>query len=134
MKKKYYIIILVAISTIFGSVHSVFANQPTYNIKSTNKENIVVLNVSNHTYNIKVKDGSTVYDAMIALQSRKENNFSFSSKNYPSLGNFIYKINGVKGTPGKYWIYYINGKKASLGVSKYILKEGDRISWKQESF
>jgi hypothetical protein len=66
------------------------------------------------------------------LQNNKENNFSFETKEYPSLGIFVEGINGINETPGKYWIYYVNGKEASIGISKYILKSGDVIFWKQE--
>ena len=48
------------------------------------------------------------------------------------MGSFITEINGIKGLPGKYWIYYVNDKLASVGVSKYVLKEGDIINWKNE--
>ena len=48
------------------------------------------------------------------------------------MGSFVTGINNNKGSPGKYWIYYVNDKKASVGVSNYILKEGDIINWKQE--
>lgn len=98
------------------------------------KEKTVTLDVFDRTHRTKFIDGSTAYDAMVALSKKKENKFSFHSKDYGDLGNFIDEINGVKGTPGKYWIYYINNKKATLGVSKYVLKAGDRISWKQEGF
>lgn len=92
----------------------------------------VTLNVLDKTYNVNIKEGETVYDAMTNIQNVKENNFSFKSKEYPSLGIFINEINGIKGGSGKYWIYYVNDKKASVGVSNYVLKSGDIISWKQE--
>lgn len=100
---------------------------------SENVKNIqVILNVLDKTHTVNIKDGATVYDTMNNVQSLKENNFSFHSKEYPSLGSFITEINGIKGTPGKYWIYYVNNIEASVGVSKYILKDGDSILWKQE--
>ena len=101
-------------------------------MKAIKIENLVTLDVLGSTYKVSIKDKDTAYDAMVGLQNNKNNNFSFRSKNYSSLGNFIYEINGIKGTPGRYWIYYINNKKATLGVSKYVLKSGDIISWKQE--
>lgn len=63
---------------------------------------------------------------------QKESDFSFKGKEYSSLGYFVEEINRNKGTPGKYWIYYVNGKEASVGISKYILKNGDIIKWSQE--
>ena len=59
-------------------------------------------------------------------------NFSFKTKEYPGLGYFVEEINGVGGGQGKYWIYYVNGKEASVGIKDYVVKEGDIISWKHE--
>ncbi len=92
----------------------------------------ISLNVLGNNYTTRVKAESTVFDAMKALQSEEKNKFSFHTKDYSSLGSFVDEINGTKGTPGAYWIYYINNEKASVGVSKYILKEGDIINWSQE--
>ena len=94
----------------------------------------ISLNVLGHVYNTNVVDGSTVYDAMKLIEDTKDSNFSFVSKDYSGLGSFVDEINGISGSPGKYWIYYINNQKASVGVSKYVLKAGDIISWKQEEF
>lgn len=94
----------------------------------------VSLSVLGKEYKTQIEDGLTVFDAMNAIVNKKENNFSFKTKDYSDFGNFVEEINNVPGTPGKYWLYYINNKKASLGISKYVLKEGDIISWKQEAF
>ena len=69
---------------------------------------------------------------MTNLQNNKVNNFTFNYKEYSGLGIFIDEINGVKGGQGGYWIYYINNKEANVGVSNYILKDGDSVLWKQE--
>lgn len=94
----------------------------------------VSLTVSGHKYNTEIKEGSSVIEAMkqIERESSDENKFSFKYTDNASLGSFITEINGAKGTPGKYWIYYINRKLGSIGVSNYILKEGDIINWNQE--
>lgn len=90
----------------------------------------VSLEVLGEKYKGEIKEGDTVYLIMKRLVERE--NFSFNYKEYPSMGIFVNEINGIKGEPGKYWIYYVNGVEASVSVSKYILKEGDVISWKQE--
>ena len=100
-----------------------------------NEESIkVTLSVLDKKYDIQVKEGSTVFEMMNALekQSSEDNLFSFKYTNNFSMGSFITEINGIKGLPGKYWIYYVNDKLASVGVSKYVLKEGDIINWKNE--
>ena len=90
----------------------------------------VSLEVLDKKYDKEVNEGSTVFEVMQKIQ--KENNFSFKYKEYPSLGIFVDEINGLSESPGKYWIYYVNGEEASVGVSKKIIKSGDIISWKQK--
>lgn len=100
------------------------------NSKSVN----VSLVISGQEYHTSIKEGASVFDAMEKMQkeSTENNLFSFKYTNNASLGNFITEINNKKGTPGEYWIYYVNNEKASVGVSNYILKDGDIINWSQE--
>ena len=92
----------------------------------------VSLGVLDKNYELKINEGSNVFDLMQQLQNEKKDEFSFKYKEYLDMGVFIYEINGIEGKSGEYWIYYVNGKEASVGVSTYILKEGDSILWKQE--
>lgn len=65
----------------------------------------------------------------------KTSDLSFQTRNYGgNLGHFITAIQGKKNNdePGKYWIYYINDKKATVGISTYILQPHDIIEWKYE--
>lgn len=101
-------------------------------VKTEEKNTEVSLIVLAKTYKVKINDKSSVYDAMNEIQNIKENNFSFKAVNYSGLGYFINEINNQEGTPGKYWTYYINDKEASVSVSKYVLENGDIISWKQK--
>lgn len=87
--------------------------------------------VNDNKYESNVLDGATAFEAMDKL-SKDNKNFSFKYTEHGGMGNFITEINGEKGTPGKYWIYYVNGDKPSVGASKYILKDGDIIKWSQE--
>ncbi|TSC56271.1 MAG: Uncharacterized protein Greene071421_274 [Parcubacteria group bacterium Greene0714_21] len=81
-------------------------------------------------YEVFVPVGSTVYDLMD--KASKQYGFSFSGESFPGMGFFVEEIKGVRQNPGKglYWIYYINGEKSQVGVSSYILKPYDVISWK----
>lgn len=123
---------LGSLSTSFAYASKAITKKIANDNKTVLKENFITLQVTNNEYKIPYKEGESLYDSMKNFSNKKENKFSFNSKNYPALGNFITEINGVKGTPGKYWIYYINNKKASVGVSKYFVKLGDVITWKQE--
>jgi hypothetical protein len=74
--------------------------------------------------------GTTVYDFMDRLQ--KEKKITFTEKTYTGLGKLIESINGVRSDGNNYWIYYVNGQKAKVGVSNYTIKPGDVVSWKYE--
>ena len=91
----------------------------------------IFLQVLDKEYKIAMREGQTVYAAMEQL-SIDDETFKFKYTENPGLGKFIYEINGIKNSAGNYWIYYVNGKEAPVGVSNYILKEGDIINWKQE--
>lgn len=93
----------------------------------------VVISVKDKAYHVSLKDGSSIYDAMVKL-SKENNDFVFTSKDYSGMGMFIDSINGTPNSFEKNWIYYVNDKKASIGVSKNLLKNGDIVRWNQEGF
>jgi hypothetical protein len=119
-------------------------NKPIDNVSEIKKDNFsiipdtkkinVYLNVSDKKYQIEIEEGSSVFIAMKILEEKKDQNnlFNFKYTENKGMGSFITEINGVKGKVGKYWIYYVNDKLASVGVSNFILKQGDIINWKNE--
>ena len=93
----------------------------------------VSLVVSGKTYSVKLQETNNVLDLM-KFADEMNDDFTFESKVFEGLGEYIDSINGVKGgTDNKYWIYYINGKLSQVGVSEYKLKDKDVIEWKFES-
>jgi len=78
-----------------------------------------------------IDEKNTVYDFMVKLE--KEEKINFKDKIYSGMGKLIEEINGVKNSGEKNWIYYVNDKKATIGVSNYQIKPGDVVSWKYES-
>lgn len=90
----------------------------------------VILAIPQREFNITITEGATVYD-MLSLIGQKEN-INFVFKNFSGLGFYVDSIDGVKSGSGKFWIYYINGKKAETGISNYKLKAGDRVLWQLE--
>lgn len=132
-KQQTKIIGIILLTLLFSNLEFAFAKTNPYTPKKVvKKENFITIQVLDNTYKAPYKEGDSLYTVMKNLSEKKNSKFYFHSKNYSSLGNFIDEINGVKGTPGRYWIYYINNKKATVGVSKYFVKNGDIISWKQE--
>lgn len=104
-------------------------------IKPASEQLSVTLKTFDRTYTLKFQLGTTLLEAMRQLAARSEQPFMFSGKEYSSLGFFVDEINGIKNDPGngKYWIYYINGQTAQIGISNYKLIQGDIIEWKYET-
>lgn len=105
-------------------------------IKTQSKEKIIgeppiTIRVAGNIHSVIWKRGETLIDTLVTLQ-KSDTGFSFKTKKYSNLGEFVYEINGVGESPGKYWLYYVNGIQGSVGVSSYVVQEGDSIEWKQE--
>ena len=90
------------------------------------------LEVEGTVYEMSVASGSSVYDVMV--QAQETSALRFTGSEFPGLGFFVEGINGLEQNPrdGKYWIYYINGKKANVGISIYNVQANDVVSWKYE--
>jgi len=88
--------------------------------------------VGNKTYETKMAPGSTAYDLMKKLSQTA--GLQFSSREYSGLGQFVEEINGIRENKQKgiYWLLFINGKSAGIGISNYIIKPNDLISWKYD--
>ncbi|MBI5254475.1 DUF4430 domain-containing protein [Candidatus Falkowbacteria bacterium] len=97
--------------------------------KTTKQLNNGTIEQSITNYQLLTATTSTVYDAM------KGSQLNFKTKTFSGLGEFVEEINGLKNDPqsGKYWMYYINGETAKLGISTQIVKPGDLIEWKYEN-
>ena len=96
--------------------------------QSSNQTAILFINSEKYETNISV--GTKIYDFMQKLQAERKINFK--TKNYSGMGEFMTEINGVKNNQ-KNWVYYVNNKKAQIGISNYKINPGDVVSWKYES-
>jgi len=96
----------------------------------TEKVNQAILQVNDEKIETAIVSGENVYDFMTELQ--KEGKINFEDKNYSGMGELVEEINGIKNNGDKNWIYYVNGKKATIGISNYKIKPGDVVSWKYE--
>ena len=88
------------------------------------------LEINGISYEEKITGPISVYDLMSKMQNEGEINFT--NKNYIGMGELIDGINGIKNNTNQSWIYYVNGKEASIGVSNYKINPGDVVSWKYE--
>ncbi len=109
----------------------------TSNTTSTVSENLIVvrLTVGSSTKVFSLPQKSSVEDLM--LVARDAGFLFFNGKTYSSIGLFIESINGIENNMSngdRYWIYKVNGKKATMGVSKYILNSHDVVEWNYEEY
>lgn len=100
------------------------------------KLEVYYLTVNDEEYNLSIPEHRelTVYELMQALSADSKKPFSFQTKEFISLGQFVESINGVENNPQKnqYWIYYVNGQPATIGISQYKIQPNDKIEWKFE--
>lgn len=142
MRKKDIKIIIIGSITIFGLLltfsimkKSVSISDPSLKKSEISTESIPVKNIisitiiaGDKTLHIASYAGTSLYDALISAKANKQ--IEFSGKNYSGLGFFVTNINNLRNGNGKNLFYYINNKEASVGVSSYLLKDGDTIEWK----
>ncbi len=116
-------------------------------VKQLNNLNTSTTNESNNklpitSYQLQVTDyiraispTSTVYNLMQYASADSRQPFSFKTKTFSGMGEFVEEINGLINNTqtGKYWIYYINGESAKMGISQQIVKPNDIITWKYET-
>lgn len=98
--------------------------------ESKKSEKTATLEIGDKKYESEIHRETSVYDFMTKL--KKEGKINFKDINYIGMGKFIEELNGVKGNGDKFWIYYVNNKKAKIGVSNYKINPGDVVSWKYE--
>lgn len=78
-------------------------------------------------------DGESAF-SFLERTAKENSDFTFEYEEF-SLGMFITTINGVKAdSNSEFWSFKINGNDASVGVSDYILKNGDVISFELTKF
>lgn len=85
------------------------------------------LAVGERTYDLPFREGETLYQAMRRLEQTGA--ITIEGKNFPGLGFFVEGLNGRRNGGGRYWIYSVNGAKASVGAEGYRLKADDAIVW-----
>ncbi|MBP9749347.1 MAG: DUF4430 domain-containing protein [Candidatus Pacebacteria bacterium] len=79
---------------------------------------------------VPVYGEGTVLEVMRAEQEK--GSLTFEGTNYPGLGVFVETVQGVLPPKGNYWILYINGAPATLGISYAIVQVGDVVEWRLE--
>lgn len=134
-KKQIAGIVIIALGMILGFslVGKNKSTNPAENTQSSLRTDKIIsasMQVGADVVQLKTKEGTTLYEALVQAQS--EGKVMFVGQNNPSLGFFITDIGLLHTGNGKYLLYYINGEQAAAGISAYILKDGDVIDWKLE--
>jgi hypothetical protein len=131
IKSKIYskkIIVAVAAIVATGIIVFVWANKEVTNTKKDiNTQSSQTAGENNEKQKTEYlsyqgEDGKT---AMELLKSEAEVETKSSS-----LGDYVTSINGNDGGGSKFWLFYIDGKEASVGADKYVTKSGETIEWK----
>ncbi|HEY8999677.1 MAG TPA: DUF4430 domain-containing protein [Candidatus Saccharimonadales bacterium] len=118
--KKWGVIVGIVLLLAVGSTATIVA------VKHHNKQAAITKVQTTHEVSYSGKTGNSV------LVLLKQHASSVVVKN-SSYGAYVDSIDGVKGgTDGKYWMYYVNGKLATVGAGTYKTKQGDQIVWKFE--
>ncbi len=116
------------VSTLKQATNS--ANLPGKTTEIKENMSTAILEVGDTRYGTVVSKNMNVYGFMKKLQT--EGKINFKDKTYSGMGKLIEEINGIKNSGDKNWIYYVNNKKAQIGVSNYKIDPGDVVSWKYE--
>ncbi|MCX6752114.1 MAG: DUF4430 domain-containing protein [Candidatus Nomurabacteria bacterium] len=127
----FFVILLFLIFYLVQTTYSIpKIGTPIVNQEASKDDNTATILIGNSKTNLLFSVGTSLYNAL--TQQKNAGKITFSGKNYPSLGFFVTDIGTLHANNGKNLIYYINGKEASVGVSSYMLKDGDIIEWKLE--
>src|SRR3990167_986508 len=136
-------VIIIAIIGVWGFLPA--SRQGSQNININQNTNSGAVNNQEITIQTSLQidrqDGSTVKifgvkmekDSTALGQLQKaagDNNIPLEIKT-ESFGSYVDSLDGLKGgTDGKYWMYSVNGKEASVGADQYKLAEGDVAEWR----
>lgn len=86
------------------------------------------------SYTLKFTEGETAFEAMQDLK-HQDQSFTFDYENFEGLGAFVSSINGITADPNSEFIsFQVNGQDSMEGISSYILKKGDKLSFKVVKF
>ncbi|MBI2617704.1 DUF4430 domain-containing protein [Candidatus Gottesmanbacteria bacterium] len=71
-------------------------------------------------------EASTVFEGLKNIYPEVE------VKTY-DFGMLVTKIEGKQNSPTHAWLYWVNGKEATLSADMYITEDGDMVEWKYVS-
>lgn len=77
----------------------------------------------------EVREGDTVESWMRRIEAH---GLDVEWKSFASFGGFVYGLEGISQSSGSYWLYTVNGRSASKGVSSQEVHPSDVMEWRYE--
>lgn len=80
------------------------------------------------TLNLPFNQSQAAFDILLKAPTNQCYNIEYETN--PIYGKYVTSICGVKNNKTSSWVFYINNKKASVGVSFYRIKPNDVIEFR----
>lgn len=71
---------------------------------------------------LEIRNGTTAFQVLNNTHTVKYNEYSF--------GYFITGVDGIEQNATHSWLYFVNGLPPTLSVDRYVLEEGDNLSFR----
>jgi len=104
---------------------------PPTNSEQPSSPQTATFKIDGVSISVPVHGGEKVIDAMRTAASA--GHLTFTTREYPGMGQFIDSINGKKNENGTYWILYINDTSSTLGASTASIGPGDTVEWRYKN-
>jgi len=125
------VVIVLVVIVILVSSTNLFEN-----VESKEYIDNVSLKIISPSWSISYLNISTKNTTVADLLSEcaDKYNFTIEKEFFQGYDSFLFiAINNLEnGDDDKYWQYYVNGKFADVGCSKFVLNDNDIIEWRFE--
>lgn len=124
MKNKLYFwvaifVVIVALISVFLLTNKNLPNRQSFDTKLPVSQNA---QFPSSQISYDCQSGKTAFDSL--KENAKDVKFQGST-----LGRFVTGINGIEQSNGKYWLYWVDGKEASISADAYLCQGGEKIEW-----
>ncbi len=101
-------------------------------VESVQQEATLTINNGKTTRSMVMTLNPGVSALDLVIRAGMRENFTVETKKY-DFGTIVESIDGVRGgDQKKYWLYYVNGKQATVGADAYKVQSGDTIDFRFE--
>lgn len=111
------LVLLVGIGSFYAGRRSV-SEEGTVSLTILDEINNRVILMENLTF----RRGESVLDLLLRVD-----NIVYAS--YP-FGKYVTSIRGISQTENAWWLYYVNGQLAGVSCDRFMLVDGDNVTWK----